>query len=165
MTPYHNEGWPWLRKFESILSVGGARRYSPFIATSVAAQPQSLLEDDDDDDDDEEEDEEDEEDENWSWLDGDAVAVMQDIRDLIDGLTDLIKQGFATPQVDTRAVQLQDAVKFLQTRDDGLSDKEKDVMLNLFIAKHEFASIYLAIGDAEVRQCWIQEELRLLGTD
>jgi hypothetical protein len=51
----------------------------------------------------------------------------------------------------------QKAVGLLQTRDDGLSHKQKVTLFHMFTDRHSVAQTYIAIVDDDLHQMWLQE--------
>jgi hypothetical protein len=83
-----------------------------------------------------------------------SEMMVYDMQGSINLLTSTVRNSMESDPV-TKVHQ--EAVGLLQTRDDGLSPKQKVALFNLFMDKHAVAQTYIAIVDDGLRQMWLQE--------
>lgn len=86
-----------------------------------------------------------------------AVAI-HNMQGTINRLTDVIQQTLSAPQ-DPAALQRNDAIVQLQTREDGLTLDQKMLMIQKFTSDAAIAGAYLALSDDELRRGWMQHLL------
>jgi len=73
-------------------------------------------------------------------------------------MTDVFEQSVMTLKDETIEVK-KDAIKTVQTVDDGLSADQKAKMVSIFAQNGSIANAYLALTDVAVRHSWLQQML------
>jgi hypothetical protein len=80
--------------------------------------------------------------------------LVHEVQGTINMLTSTVRDSMeADPITKVR----QDAVRLLQTRDDGLSPEQKIIMFQKLTTTHAVAQVYLAIHDEGLRRAWLQQ--------
>jgi hypothetical protein len=81
-------------------------------------------------------------------------SFVHDMQGSINMLTATVRSSMESdPVMKVR----QEAVRLLQTRDDGLSRKHKIALFHIFTDRHSVAQTYLAIEEDDLRRAWLQE--------
>ena len=83
---------------------------------------------------------------------------MDGIQGSLDHLTDIFASSMMTPE-DGTITQRNQAIRFLQEVDDGLSTNDKVKMVSLFMNNIVVADTYLSLTDIDIRRAWLQAML------
>jgi hypothetical protein len=80
--------------------------------------------------------------------------LVHDMQGSINMLTSTVRDSMETDPI-TKVRQ--EAVRLLQTRDDGLSPDQKILLFHKFTNQHALTQTYLAIEDDQLRKVWLQQ--------
>lgn len=83
---------------------------------------------------------------------------MDGIQGSLDRLTDIFASSMMTPE-DGTITQRNQAIRFLQEVDDGLSTNDKVKMVSLFMNNIVVADMYISLMDIDIRRAWLHAML------
>jgi len=87
-----------------------------------------------------------------------SAVAMVGIQGSINQMTDIFEQSITTLKDKTTEAK-KDAIKTMQTIDDGLSTNQKAKMVSIFAQNGSIANVYLVLTDIAVRHSWLQQIL------
>ena len=90
-----------------------------------------------------------------------AVA-MSNVQEAIDRLNDMAAEALKPAEQDSKMIELEratQAIKLVQSQDDGLSIEDRIAMVELFTKNTVAVDTYLAHYDDTLRQAWLKDML------
>jgi hypothetical protein len=85
-----------------------------------------------------------------------SELVVHEVQGSINSLTATVRDSMS---IDPVTKVRQDALRMLQTRDDGLTEDQEVMMYHKIAANHALAQVYLALDKPVLRRKWLQEVL------
>jgi len=85
-----------------------------------------------------------------------SELVIHKVQGSINSLTATVRDSMS---IDPVTKVRQDALRMLQTRDDGLTEDQEVMMYHKIAANHALAQVYLALDKPVLRRKWLQEVL------
>ena len=85
-----------------------------------------------------------------------SELVVHEVQGSINSLTATVRDSMS---IDPVTKVRQDALRMLQTRDDGLTEDQEVMMYHKIAANHALAQVYMALDKPVLRRKWLQEVL------